>query len=335
MATTTEGSFPRFGGSRGYDDDGGYRWPGFGRDSDRDGGDYGRDRFLRDQPRGFGDRDRGFDRGFERRGGLGGYDRPRDRDYDRDRGFGGGGRRECGSSFRETTEMTGSAGMIGIAGMTGTTGIRTLRRGSTIIWRSSLALCQWKRTRRPLPCPRPPEPAPKASSAIFGIARPVDTAARERDIEAQLARQREEEERRQIWDREPFQDSLKDDRVWLSIVPARGRGDRGYSNDSDQHSQNSLHGSQAGYDGPVRVLSRNSREPGDLAKRPPADRIRRPDYGGSGPRDGRSTRNSGERPFFKQELTYGHKSDDGKEVVCTSRNIYAHLQQEDGDEVSD
>lgn len=71
-----------------------------------------------------------------------------------------------GAASAGTTEMTGSAGMIGIAGMTGTTGIRTspeiplalqtLRRGSARSCSSSLALCPWKRTRRPLPCPRPP-----------------------------------------------------------------------------------------------------------------------------------------------------------------------------------
>lgn len=61
-----------------------------------------------------------------------------------------------GAASAGTTEMTGSAGMIGIAGMTGTTGIRTLRRGSARSCSSSLALCPWKRARRPLPCPRPP-----------------------------------------------------------------------------------------------------------------------------------------------------------------------------------
>ncbi|KAH8024028.1 hypothetical protein HPB51_020786 [Rhipicephalus microplus] len=157
-----------FGGSRGYDDDGGYRRPGFGRDSDRDGGDYGRDRFSRDRPRGFGDRDQGFDRGFERRGGLGGYDRPRDRDYDRDRD----------SAPRERKKLQ-------------------LKPRSVPVEANKEAAA----------VPKAPEPAPKASSAIFGGARPVDTAAREREIEARLARQREEEERRQIRDREPFQDS--------------------------------------------------------------------------------------------------------------------------------
>lgn len=348
-----------FGGSRGYDDDGGYRRPGFGRDSDRDGGDYGRDRFSRDRPRGFGDRDQGFDRGFERRGGLGGYDRPRDRDYDRDRGFGGGGRREYGSSFsrddrddrfsrddrysrddrddRDQDKPGDSSGFADSA---------PRERKKLQLKPRSVPV---EANKEAAAVPKAPEPAPKASSAIFGGARPVDTAAREREIEARLARQREEEERRQIRDREPFQDSRKDDRVRRSSVGSgSGRSRRSsesgrdsyddggrqplsrqYSNDSDQHSQSSRHGSQAGYDGPVRG------EPGDLAKRPPADRIRRPDSGGSGPRDGPSTRNGGERPFSKQDLTSGHKSDDGKEVVYTSRNIYAHLQQEDGDEVSD
>ncbi|KAH7956367.1 hypothetical protein HPB52_008699 [Rhipicephalus sanguineus] len=57
-----------------------------------------------------------------------------------------------------------------------------------------------------------PELAPKGSSSILGGARPVDTAAREREIEARLARQRKEK-RRQIRHREPFQDSRKDDQV--------------------------------------------------------------------------------------------------------------------------
>ncbi|KAL3213351.1 hypothetical protein MRX96_051716 [Rhipicephalus microplus] len=192
-----------FGGSRGYGDDGGYRWPGFGRDSDRDGGDYGRDRFSRDQPRGFGDRDRGFDRGFERRGGLGGYDRPRDRDYDRDRGFGGGGRREYGSSFRDDRDDRFSRDD------------RYSRddrddRDQDFASRehNNLELkphsVPVEENKEAAAMPKAPEPAPKASSAIFGIAPPADTAAREREIEARLARQREEEERRQIWDREPF-----------------------------------------------------------------------------------------------------------------------------------
>ncbi|XP_050033999.2 eukaryotic translation initiation factor 4B isoform X1 [Dermacentor andersoni] len=326
-----------FGGSRGFDDDGGYRRSGFGRDFDRDGD---RDRYSRDRPRGFGDRDQGFDRGFERRSGLGGYDRPRDRDFDRDRGF-GGGRREYGSSYRDDR---------------GGPDDRDDREQQDSGPRERKKLQLKPRSvpveaNKPEPAaaaaPQASQPAPKSSSSIFGGARPVDTAAREREIEARLARQREEEERRQIRDREPFQDSRKDDRVRRSSVGSgSGRSRRSsesgrdshddggrqplsrqYSNDSDQHSQSSRHGSQ-GYDAPVRG------EPGDSAKRP-ADRIRRPDSGGSGPRDGPPTRNGGERPLSKQDLTSGNKSDNDKEVVYTSRNIYAHLQQEDGDEVSE
>ncbi|KAH7951246.1 hypothetical protein HPB52_006999 [Rhipicephalus sanguineus] len=63
-----------------------------------------------------------------------------------------------------------------------------------------------------------PELAPKGSSSIFGGARPVDTAAREREIEARLARQRKEE-RRQIRHREPFQDSRKEDQGDHGVPP--------------------------------------------------------------------------------------------------------------------
>ncbi|KAH7952547.1 hypothetical protein HPB52_023982 [Rhipicephalus sanguineus] len=219
-----------FGGSRGYDDDGGYRRPGFGRDSDRDGGDFGRDRFSRDRPRGFGDRDQGFDRGFERRGGgLGGYDRPRDRDYDRDRGFGGGGRREYGSSFRDDRDDRFSRDD------------RDDRdQDSAPRERKKLQLkprsVPVEATKEAAAVPKAPEPAPKASSAIFGGARPVDTAAREREIEARLARQREEEERRQIRDREPFQDSRKDDRVRRSSVGSgSGRSRRSSESGRDSY----------------------------------------------------------------------------------------------------
>ncbi|KAL1416976.1 hypothetical protein MTO96_027274 [Rhipicephalus appendiculatus] len=135
--------------------------------------------------------------------------------------------------------------------------------------------------------------APQTSSSIFGEARPVDTAAREREIEARLARQREEEERRRIRPRKPFQDSRKDDWVWRSSV-AEGSGrpqrfsesgrpcydDGGRqptsqqcSNDSRHRSQSSRHGSQAACD--ATVLD----ERGDSPKTPPADRIRRPDFG--------------------------------------------------------
>ncbi|KAH7971674.1 hypothetical protein HPB52_002165 [Rhipicephalus sanguineus] len=68
-----------------------------------------------------------------------------------------------------------------------------------------------------------PELAPKGSSSIFGGARPVDTAARELEIEARLAQQRKEE-RRQIRHRKPFQHSRKGDQVSRSCVAsAKGR----------------------------------------------------------------------------------------------------------------
>ncbi|KAL1444189.1 hypothetical protein MTO96_045630, partial [Rhipicephalus appendiculatus] len=130
-----------------------------------------------------------------------------------------------------------------------------------------------------------------ALSSIYGGALPVDTAARERQIEARLAQQREEE-RRRIRHRELFQDSCKDDWVRRSSVASDSRrlrrssvcgsdsyGDGGrqplsrqYSNDSDQHSQSSEHGPQAGYDALVQG------EPGDSAEHRPADHIRRPDF---------------------------------------------------------
>ncbi|KAH7951878.1 hypothetical protein HPB52_014481 [Rhipicephalus sanguineus] len=64
-----------------------------------------------------------------------------------------------------------------------------------------------------------PELAPKGSSSIFGGARPVDTAAREREIEARLSRQRKEK-RRQIRHREPFQDSRKEDQEIIAASSA-------------------------------------------------------------------------------------------------------------------
>ncbi|KAL1420341.1 hypothetical protein MTO96_024324, partial [Rhipicephalus appendiculatus] len=140
--------------------------------------------------------------------------------------------------------------------------------------------------------PKAAKLAPNAPSSIFGGVRPVDTAAREREIEARFARHREEEARRRIRHREPFQDSRKDDWVRRSRV-ASGSGrplrfsdsgrdsydDRGRqpslqqcSNDSRHRSQSSSHGFKAGCDATVRD------EPGDSPKTPPADRLRRPDF---------------------------------------------------------
>ncbi|KAL1414825.1 hypothetical protein MTO96_007166 [Rhipicephalus appendiculatus] len=138
--------------------------------------------------------------------------------------------------------------------------------------------------------PKAAKLAPQASSFIFGGARPVDTASREREIEARLARQREEEEHRRI--RQPFQDSLKDDQVRRSSaasgsLPPRRSSEsdsdsyddggrqplsRQYGNDSGQHSLSSEHGPQARYDALVQ------RETEDSAEHPPADHIRPPDF---------------------------------------------------------
>ncbi|KAL1443292.1 hypothetical protein MTO96_030345 [Rhipicephalus appendiculatus] len=104
--------------------------------------------------------------------------------------------------------------------------------------------------------PKTAKVAPQASSSIFGEARPVDTASRARETEARLARQREEEERRRIRHRQPFQDGLDYDRLRRSSVasgslrPRRSSGSgthsyddggrqplsRRYSNGSDQAS---------------------------------------------------------------------------------------------------
>ncbi|KAL1481851.1 hypothetical protein MTO96_034155 [Rhipicephalus appendiculatus] len=138
--------------------------------------------------------------------------------------------------------------------------------------------------------PKAAKVASRASSSIFGGAQPVDTASREREIEARLARQREEEERRRIRRRQPFQASLKDD--WLrrssvasgSLRPrcssesdSDGYDDEGrqplsrqYGNDGGQHSKSSEHGPLAVYDALVQG------EPGDSAEHPPADHIRPP-----------------------------------------------------------
>ncbi|KAH7957283.1 hypothetical protein HPB52_017054 [Rhipicephalus sanguineus] len=70
-----------------------------------------------------------------------------------------------------------------------------------------------------------PELAPKGSSSILGGARPVDAATRKREIEARLARQRQEE-RLQIRYRKPIQDSRKYDRVRRSSVTSRSERPR-------------------------------------------------------------------------------------------------------------
>lgn len=345
-----------FGGPpRGYDDDGGFRRSNFGRDPDRA---YD----SRDRPRGFGDRDQ--DRGYERRGGTGSsYERPRE--YDRG---GYGGRREFGSSYSSEGRGFREGGGGGYRDSyrddryggddrddRNDSGPPRERKKLQLKPRSVPA---GEEQKQPEAAAAPPQQqqapsqqsAPKPSAAaIFGGARPVDTAAREREIEARLARQREEEERKMVRDRDPpFQDR-RDDRVRRSSVGSgSGRSRRSsesggrdsydegareaaprqplsrqYSNESDKHSQSSRHG-------PERAISPRG-EQRDLARRP-ADRAQHLD---SGPRDAHPTRNGGDRPPSKQQDFTAGRDDGAKEVVYTSRNIYAHLQPEDGGEVSD
>ncbi|CAN7979542.1 unnamed protein product [Ixodes pacificus] len=63
----------------------------------------------------------------------------------------------------------------------------------------------------------------------------------------------------------------------------------------------------------------------------PSERARWGEPGAA--RDGHSSRNGGERLPSKPDLA-GGKADDGK-VVYTSKNIYSHLQDEEGHDVSD
>ncbi|XP_049273432.1 eukaryotic translation initiation factor 4B-like [Rhipicephalus sanguineus] len=133
--------------------------------------------------------------------------------------------------------------------------------------------------------------APNAPWSIFGGARLIDMAARERDIEACLARQREEEEHRRMRNRGLFQQSRKDDLVRRSGVASGSQRKRSSSesgsdsyyngerqppsqqcsNDSRHRSKSSQYGSQARCDAPVRD------DQGECSHQPPAGRIRRPD----------------------------------------------------------
>lgn len=337
-----------YGSSRGFDDsDRGYRRSGFGRDSDRDGGD--RDRsfgggFSRDRPRGFGDRDQGYDRdrGFERQsGGGGGYERPRD--YDR--GYGGGssgGSRDYGSSYRDDRESRDRYRSDDHPSERDQDSGPRERKKLQLKPRSVPVEAPAKEAAAAA-APAAPAPA-KASAAIFGGARPVDTAAREREIEERLAKQREEEERKQIMSREPFVDSRKDERVRRSSVGsgsgrsrrssesggrdsydegARQPVSRQYSNDSDQQYSASQGSRQPPHGHEGSAASKGGERP--------SERARWGEPGGA--KDGHSSRNGGERLPSKPDLA-GGKADDGK-VVCTGKNIYSHLQDEEGHDVSD
>lgn len=149
-----------FGGDRGYDrrDD---RRGGGGFDRDRrDGGGFDRDR--RDGG--------GFDR--DRRGG-GGYEPPRDR------GFGGG--RDDRGGYERRDDRGGSGGGYNRERRSAERDGDDAPRGE----RPKLQL--QKRT-----APVEPAAASSASSSIFGGAKPVDTAKKEREIEEKLQKQQEE-----------------------------------------------------------------------------------------------------------------------------------------------
>ncbi|XP_067014555.1 eukaryotic translation initiation factor 4B [Anabrus simplex] len=195
-----DGGFDR--GSRsggGRRDFGGFR-EGFGdRDRDRGGGgsfrdgfggDRGRDSFGGDRDRGrFGDRD-GFDRGgfSDRRGG------DRERDFGRDGGF---GPRRGFSDFGRDGGVRDGGGREG--------GVRDARDGDSFRGGDREETSQERGEPRGRPrlnlqprtkpieevaAPPPVPPPSKAPASIFGGAKPVDTSAREREIEERLARER-------------------------------------------------------------------------------------------------------------------------------------------------
>ncbi|XP_052804881.1 eukaryotic translation initiation factor 4B-like isoform X2 [Mya arenaria] len=186
-----------FGGGGNRDDGGRGFGSGFRRDDEgRDGGgawerqtyqpraDQGYDRNRRDGGGGGGfDRDRrdgggggGFDRDRRDGGGGGGFDRDR-RDggggggFDRDRRDGGGG----GGFEREREERTDS------------------REQEVPKERPRLNLQPRTKPAEVIDNQKAKQPPPQRSSAsIFGSAKPVDTAQREREIEERMMRQKQE-----------------------------------------------------------------------------------------------------------------------------------------------
>uniref|UniRef100_A0A8W8MZQ2 RRM domain-containing protein n=1 Tax=Magallana gigas TaxID=29159 RepID=A0A8W8MZQ2_MAGGI len=168
-------------GDRGYDRDrGGFDRSGGPRDdwnSRRDFDDRGPSRgFDRDGGRGY--RDRGFESGGDR-----GYDRrSRDRYDDRDRGYGSGFRRDDRRDDGYDRPRSDRP--------------RSPEGGRDApVERPRLNL--QPRT-KPVENegPKNPGSAPEKKASIFGAAKPVDTAAREREIEERLAKQRLEESKR-------------------------------------------------------------------------------------------------------------------------------------------
>ncbi|XP_064471215.1 eukaryotic translation initiation factor 4B-like isoform X1 [Ornithodoros turicata] len=291
-----------YGGSRGgFEDSDRYRRSGFDRDGgdrDRDFG-YGRDRDGRDSysrgpSRGFGgDRD-GFDRDRRGGGGSSSFERRDDRGFGRSGSY-GGFRDEPREKYQESDRDERDRGQE--------SGPRE-RKKLQLKPRSTEA-------------PKQAPPPAKAAAAIFGGARPVDTAAREREIEERLAKQREEEERRQV--REPFMER-KEERVRRSSVGSGSGRSRRSSESSSRENYDDVKLS--------RQLSNESDQqsavrapPHDQPPPSKADRTRRPEQANL--RESYSSRN-GERVQKS-----GTAADDDKEVVYTSKNIYAHLEPEE------
>ncbi|CAL1608345.1 unnamed protein product [Knipowitschia caucasica] len=198
-----------------------------------------RDRFDRDGPR----RDGGFDRGGDRFGG-GGRDRYDDRDrrdrYDDRGGYdsrgGGGGRRAFGSSFRrDDYDSRGSSDRYGDRDRYGEDRYeRREERGPQ--QRPKLNLKPRSVPKEEEGISPTPAPAPSRSASIFGNAKPVDTAAKDREVEERLKKQ---EERRQR--------QLEEDK---SRAPDRKLRDRDPSWRSEEsHTERSRTGSESSQPG--------------------------------------------------------------------------------------
>lgn len=179
-----------------------FRSRGFG-DRDRGGGGGFGDRDRGGS--GFGDRDRGYDRPRD-----GGYDRPRDGGYDRPR-YGdrdgdryGGDRPRFGDRDREDGERFARRDDAPPSEQSGEPRARPKLNLAprTRPVENPLPPPEEVREERPVeekPAPAPAPSVPRAS--IFGSAKPVDTTAREREIEDRLARERDRAPRREELDR--------------------------------------------------------------------------------------------------------------------------------------
>ncbi|XP_046563643.1 eukaryotic translation initiation factor 4B-like isoform X2 [Haliotis rubra] len=233
----------RDGGRYGDRDGGG----GGGRFGDRDGGrsfgdrDGGRSFGDRDGGRSFGDRDGG--RSFGDRDGGGRFsDRYGDRDGDRyggrSRGFSDrdGGRRGFGSGFQSREEGGGFSDRYGSRGGDRPNSRETSQEAPKERPRLQL---------QPRSKPSDPNGAEERKSSIFGSAKPVDTSAREREIEERLQRERQlishrydEEKENRNYDNRPAgnrtrRDSDRSDGGPPPVTSQRSRRDSELSNHSD------------------------------------------------------------------------------------------------------